>query len=528
MTQRQASSRGARDYSDVPVPTRPRSRFDRSHTVHTAFNAGDLIPVDREEMLPGDTIQLKPTIFARLTTLVVPVFSNVYFDLHYFFVPLRLIWENAGEFFGAEPGGPGTRVDRLTPKLDCSTAIVAESLQDYLGIPPGFQALAGRAEPHNFYGRAYNLIWNEWYRDAELQDLVTVDRDDSDDDPADYVILKRNKQRDRFTSARPWPYKGPDVAIDLGDNVPVVASPTDDRFMLFANSTEQYVHYDNGTTNLQLGGQTATGDVHWGSQTGLEADLASGSGASVINIRSAFALQQMFEQFARGGSARYVELLENLYGVKSPDARQQRPEFIGSTTARIMVNTVASTAAAVNDIGDLGAYAVGMKTGGGMSYSAVEHGVVLGIASIRTEYLYSQGLDKDLMRDTRFDYHQPHFEAVGEQPILNRELYLTASGTGDTDVWGYEPRHQEYRERLNSVTGKMRPSHPQTLAVFHLGQLFASQPLLNEAFIQEAPPFDRVTQIASAVEPSFKVDLFIDETMIRPVAAVGQPGMRVL
>lgn len=534
---RQANDRGARDYSDVPLPKVGRSRFDRSYSLNTAFNAGDLVPVYREELLPADTISIRPTVFARLTSLVQPVFSNVYLDVHFFAIPWRHIWENAEEFFGAEPNGPGTRVDRVTPKLDLTTAVAEQSLHDYIGIPPGVTETDASRQPHNGYGRAYSLVFNEWFRDAELQAPVLVDRDDTADDPTDYPIRKRNKQRDRFTSARPWPYKGPDVNLSLGTSATVTGDIVGAGVPTFEDGvdgtpTGQAIAPTNtsGALSLDNSGWTVGNDVAWTNpalsfQNGT-ADLATAIGPTVNDFRNTIAIQHLFEMFSRGGSARYVELLDTVYGVRSPDARQFRPEFLGSMTTRIMVNPVAITAGTVaGDIGDFGAYAVGAGSGSSIQYSSTEHQLVLGIASVRTEYLYSQGLDKDLTRDSRFDFHWPAFEGLGEQPIRSAELYWQGTADDD-DVFGYEPRFQEYRERMNMVTGRMRPDSSSTLAVWHLGQQFSTQQLLNESFIAENPPFDRVTTINASVEPSFKVDIYHQVTMNRPVSAMGMPGLR--
>lgn len=524
MARTSASNRGARDYSDVPVPSTPRSRFDRSYSHHTAFNSGVLVPIDREELLPNDTYSVRPTVFARLTTLALPIFSNIFVDIHYFAVSLRHIWENSEEFFGAEPGGPGTRVDRLTPKLDLSAGIGPETLHDYLGIPPGVAVADSDFYPHNLYGRAYNFIWNEWYRDAEIQALIPLDTDDGPDNPGQYTLQRRNKQRDRFTSARPWPYKGPDVNLPLGASAPVVSSGSGVPTFSYPGGPGSLDALAGiGNPNFSVLPNAGITPISW-STTSLAADLSAATGASVGDFRTSLALQHLFEQFARGGSARYTELVHNVWGVRNPDMRVQRPEFIGGVTAKVMVNPVANTQNIGFGGADLYAYAVGVKTGNRLTYTATEHMVVLGIASIRTEYLYSQGIDKELTRDSRFDYAWPQFMGLSEQPIYSQELFWQGTAA-DRDVFGYEPRYQEYRERMNRVSGKMRPDAAGTLAGWHLGQDFSGQQLLNSSFIEERPPFDRVTVLTEAEEPSFKVDVYLEETMIRPITAYGTPGL---
>ena len=530
---RNASRRGAPSFADVPVPRVGLSKMNRSHSVNTAFNAGQLVPIFREELLPGDTLRLRTTIFARLTTLVDAVFSNVFLDVLWFAVPLRHIWENAGEFFGAEPGGPGTRVDRLTPKLDVDVAggVPEQSLHDYIGIPPGIRESDPRRQPHNFYGRAYYAAYNSWIRDAEIQAPLPINVTDSADAIGDFVLQRRYKQRDRFTSARPWPYKGPDVNLSLGTSAPVTGDIVGNGVPTFdvGNRTNTALTAPGSGPEAEWSGTGIAGNAFWNT-TALElqngiVDLTAGIGPTVNDFRNTIALQHIFEQFARAGSARYVEWVQNVYGVRSPDSRQQEPEFIGQMSTRLMVNPVYEMASGLGKLGDSGAYALALKTGRTITYSSTEHQVVLGLANIRAEYIYSQGLDKDFRRDNRFDYHFPHFEGLGEQPIYQGELYW--QGTPDDDlVFGYEPRHQDYRERHNYATGRMRPQSTSTLASWHLGEEFSAQPLLNPSFLEEDPPFDRVTQINASVEPSFKVDVYHDEQMIRPVAAMGMPGLR--
>lgn len=530
MPRRNASRRGARDYSDVPLPSVRRSAFDRSYIHTTTFNGGELIPVDREEVLPGDSITIQPAVFARITTMEVPIFSNVFCDLHYFAVPLRLIWENSEEFFGAEPGGPGTRVDQLTPKLDISTTPVAEmEVGDYLGIPPGYTETTSALQPHVFYHRAYNLIFSEWFRDAELDALPTLSTSNTSQPESDFPVRRRRKQRDRFTSARPWPQRGPDVNIPLGSTAPVISDGTTPNFSETVGGTlttnADFQSQGGAGYQTQVGWTgTVPNDLIFGDNTGLQADLSSAAAASVQDLRLAVATQHLFEMFSRAGSARYTELLHTVYGVRSPDQRQQRPEFLGSVSTRLYVNPVASTNDFGTTPGGLGAFGVAAGVGRPFTYSSTEHAVILGIASIRTEYLYAEGLDKDFSRHDRFDYHWPVFEGVGEQPILNKELYVDGSAT-DQLVFGYEPKYQEYRERHNRVSGRMRPQSASTLAYWHLGQLFGTHQNLNTAFIEENPPFDRVTTLATTVEPTFKVDLYCRERAVRPLSAAGYPGL---
>lgn len=541
MAQTRASSRTAdrHSFSDVPPPRVQRSLFDRSSGLHTAFDAGKLVPIFRDELLPGDTVRLTPTVFARFTTLQVPLFSTLNIDLHFYAVPLRLIWENAEEFFGAEPLGPGTRVERQTPKLDMSGGVAEDGLYDYLGIPPGVVDAASARWPNNFYGRACNLIYNTWYRHPELEAPLVVDMDDGPDNPADYETLNRRMKRwDYFTQANLSPFKGPDVTVPLGTSAPVSGTITGAGSPVFVGATSAAIGNliesggAIGDVALTGGGAfTNLETLNWNTPnlflTGATADLSSATGPTVNDYRLAFATQHVFEAFARGGTARYTELLMSTHGVFSPDARLQRPEFLGGTSVQMNTNPVAATVAAGTAVADLAAFAVGARRGRGFSYSSTEHQVLIGFASLRSDgdHIYSQGIHRDFLRDNRFDYAWPQFAAIGEQAVESRELWYEGAGA-DLDVFGYVPRYDEYRHKPSMATGAMRPGHSITLAQYHLGMDFASRPALNTDFLEVDPPVSRVTKITT--EQDIRFDAWFDYKCARALPTFGVPGLRRL
>ena len=523
-------------FSDVPPPRIQRSMLNRSHSVTTAFDTGLIIPILRDELLPGDSFRLRPTIFARAKTLLHPIMDNVYLDFHVFAVPLRLIWSNSEEFFGAEPGGPGTRVDRQTPKLDCTSAIAAEELHDYLGYVPGFSDATSARWPNNLYARAYNLIWNEYYRHAELDDLVPLDLDDGPDDQADYVLLRRRKRHDYFTSCNPWPNKGAEVTVPLGTSAPITGTIAGNGVPTFVGpgmSTGDALEVNttgaNTNVDFDMVGGSGPGDLSWSDPnldaSGLSADLSNAVSPTINDLRYAFAQQHLFEQFARGGSARYTELIRSVFGVVSPDARLQRPELLGAMSQLLSVNPVASASRTVGALGDLGAYGVTAQTGRSVIYSSTEHQVLLGLISVRTDLKYFQGHHRDLLRDTRFDYYYPAFANIGEQAVESREIFTDGTAS-DLDVFGYIGRFDEYRHKPSVVTGKMRSGVAGDVDYWHLGEEFATRPTLNSTFMEEDQPFARVIIVNS--EPEFFLDAWMDYRHARPMPAFAVPGLRRL
>lgn len=532
-------------FSRVPSVIRPRSKFDKGRTYKTTFDAGYLIPFFVEDILPGDTMQLNLTAFARMATLIVPYMDNVWMDFQFFFCPNRLVWENWQRFCG-EQDNPSDSTDYLVPQVNVTPTV--GSLWDYLGLPVGKNLTVDALVP-----RMCNLIWNSWYRDENLQNSVVVDVDDGPDTASDYVLMKRGKRKsDAFTSALPWPQKGPGVELSLSSSyapvgVPTMTSGGLDKFNQFVVgnglgsspvtiSASGRAITGSGATPPIVGGFVGvganasfqpTGYASSNTGAGLYADLSAATTVTINSMREAFQIQKWYEQLARGGS-RYVELCLSMFGVHTGDARLQRPEYLGGGTVPINVHAVAQTSAtgiASEDTpqGNLSAYAVAGANGIGFSKSFVEHGYVLGFVSVRADYNYQQGLDRHWSRRTKFDFYWPAFAHLGEVPILNKEIYYQNNASVDNAAFGYQERWYEYRYGVNKITGKLRSGVPFSLDVWHLAQYFDNLPTLSSQFIEENPPLDRV--IAVQNEPQFIFDSVIKCYMSRVMPVYSTPGL---
>ena len=564
-------------FSDAPAMYMKRSKFDRSHVYKTTFNSGKLIPVFVDEVLPGDTTRMSVNYFARLATPIKPIMDNIYLDWFFFFVPNRLVWEH-WQNFCFEQEDPNDSVDYVIPTVTAtgnSENAYIGSLWDYFGLPVNTSGNLSGISALPF--RGVYLIWNEWFRDENLQKSVKIQKGDTNEvlnsarssEQPSWVFMSgtsifpglacppRGKRHDYFTSAFPWTQKGPGVSVGLAGTASIVnPSPLSDYF-LTSNSNQlaavsayggdasssggrrvtfgtETITFNRGNSSYSTvggfaGNSSTKVDVHAYSGSNLLTkdsfvDLDTSSIFTINSLRTAFQMQKFYERLARGGS-RYTEVLRSFFGVVSPDARLQRPEFLGSFTKMVNVNPIAQTSATdtTSPQGNLSAYGVTAAKFHGFTKSFVEHGYIFGFVCARADLTYQQGINKMWLRSTVYDFYWPTFAHLGEQAIELREIYAQGS-EADTTVFGYQERYAEYRYKPSQITGKFRSSVVSgSLDKWHLSQFFKSAPTLNEEFLVENPPINRIIAVPS--EPEFLLDVGFRYTTVRPMPMFGTPGL---
>ena len=577
MARKKIRVRGHR-FSDAPAMYMKRTKFDRSHVYKTTFNSGKLIPVFVDEVLPGDTTRMSVNYFARLATPIKPIMDNIYLDWFFFFVPNRLVWEH-WQNFCFEQEDPDDSTDYVIPAImanDNKNNIYLGSLWDYFGLPLNTSDTISGISALPF--RAVYLIWNEWFRDENLQKSVKIQKGDTNevlnsarvsDQPSwlfksgtgifpGYPCPPRGKRHDYFTSALPWTQKGPGVSVGLAGTASIVDPTPDPGYLLHSNSNQLAVvsaargegksggyrvatgngvvtfsRHGSDSDSSSVGGfaGNTSGAVTVSAQVGSAylgndsyVDLDTSSIFTINSLRTAFQMQKFYERLARGGS-RYTEVLRSFFGVVSPDARLQRPEFLGSFTKMVNVNPIAQTSATdtTSPQGNLSAYGVTAAKFHGFNKSFVEHGYIIGFVCARADLTYQQGINKMWLRSTVYDFYWTTFAHLGEQAIELREIY--AQGTeADTTVFGYQERYAEYRYKPSQITGKFRSSVTGgNLDMWHLSQFFKNAPTLNEEFIVENPPIERIIAVPS--EPEFLLDIGFRYTTVRPMPMFGTPGL---
>ena len=533
-------------FGEAPQKNIKRSSFKRPFSHKTTFNTGDIVPIYADEVLPGDTVKLHTASLVRGLTPITPVMDNAWMDIYYFFIPRRLTWKHWKEFMGENTTDAWTQTTQYAvPKLVIPTGGWNKgSLGEKLY---GIQGRAGGAKVDAQYARSYVLCFNEWFRNENLIEPAAMSTDDADTTGTngnDYVVDmecggvmgKATKYADYFTRALPEPQKGPDIYLPLGTSAPVFAGPDEHNIpsdsLLWKNaSTNTRISADrrlaqdsNGNTRM-TSEALAPSDLLGGislAPSNLYTDLELATAATINELRQAFAIQRMYEIDARGGT-RYTEILRAHFGIISPDRRQQRPEYLGGKRIPINIQSVSDTAGGTNPIGTQGANSLTIDNHDDFTKSFDEHGIILGLAVIRTEHTYQQGIERKFSRTNREDFYWPALSNIGEQSVLQKEIF--ADGTSaDDDVFGYQERWAEYRYANNRITGELNSDYAQSLDIWHYGDDYSVAPTLSKAWVIETAQ-NVARTVAITTQDQWKADFYFDQTWVRPMPIYSIPSM---
>lgn len=534
-----------------------RSRFDRPFSHKTTFNVGQIIPFYVDEVLPGDTFDVETSRVVRMQSLITPVMDNIYLDMYYFFVPNRIVWSHWKQFMGENTESawiPKTEYEVPQITAPAGSGFAVGTIADYLGVPTGVPNLSVNALPF----RAYALICNEWFRDENLSDPLNIPVDDAtvagvntgtfvSDVAKGGLPYTAAKYHDYFTSALPAPQKGPDVLIPsatagnypvvplTGETVPSNVLPDSARYTFewlgkessFGSSTVGTGSVAANADGTQLSSRADGQYVGYPVINNLFAIASGGLGATINQLRMAFQIQKLYEKDARGGT-RYIEVLKSHFGVTSPDARLQRPEYLGGNRVPININQVLQTSGTVEGNTPQGTpvgQSLTTDTHHDFKKSFVEHGFVIGVMVARYRHTYQQGLERFWNRHTRLDFYWPVFANIGEQAILNKEIY--AQGTDeDEEVFGYQEAWADYRYKPDRVSAEMRSAYAQSLDVWHLADDYDKLPALSDSWIREDPSnVDRVLAVQSNTSAQLFADIFVMNRTTRPMPMYSVPGL---